>query len=159
MAVVVRCPSCAHLESRVTDSRTQANGDSIRRRRECEKCGERFTTYERLDRTMPLLVKKDGRRETWDREKLIAGLRTACQKLPVPLQEIERVADEVEQVLLEGSEKEVATQRIGEEVMKRLSTLDPVAYVRFASVYRSFRDVNEFVLELARLKKEGAEAS
>jgi transcriptional repressor NrdR len=143
----------------VTDSRTQANGDSIRRRRECEKCGERFTTYERLDRTMPLLVKKDGRRETWDREKLIAGLRTACQKLPVPLQEIERVADEVEQVLLEGSEKEVATQRIGEEVMKRLSTLDPVAYVRFASVYRSFRDVNEFVLELARLKKEGAEAS
>jgi transcriptional repressor NrdR len=155
----VRCPSCAHLESRVTDSRTQANGDSIRRRRECEKCGERFTTYERLDRTMPLLVKKDGRRETWDREKLIAGLRTACQKLPVPLQEIERVADEVEQVLLEGSEKEVATQRIGEEVMKRLSTLDPVAYVRFASVYRSFRDVNEFVLELARLKKEGAEAS
>ncbi len=155
----MRCPSCAHLESRVTDSRTQANGDSIRRRRECEKCGERFTTYERLDRTMPLLVKKDGRRETWDREKLIAGLRTACQKLPVPLQEIERVADEVEQVLLEGSEKEVATQRIGEEVMKRLSTLDPVAYVRFASVYRSFRDVNEFVLELARLKKEGAEAS
>jgi len=155
----VRCPSCAHLESRVTDSRTQANGDSIRRRRECEKCGERFTTYERLDRTMPLLVKKDGRRETWDREKLIAGLRTACQKLPVPLQEIERVADEVEHVLLEGSDKEVATQRIGEEVMKRLSTLDPVAYVRFASVYRSFRDVNEFVLELARLKKEGAEAS
>lgn len=155
----MRCPSCAHLESRVTDSRTQANGDSIRRRRECEKCGERFTTYERLDRTMPLLVKKDGRRETWDREKLIVGLRTACQKLPVPLQEIERVADEVEQVLLEGSEKEVATQRIGEEVMKRLSTLDPVAYVRFASVYRSFRDVNEFVLELARLKKEGAEAS
>ena len=155
----MRCPSCAHLESRVTDSRTQANGDSIRRRRECEKCGERFTTYERLDRTMPLLVKKDGRRETWDREKLIAGLRTACQKLPVPLQEIERVADEVEHVLLEGSDKEVATQRIGEEVMKRLSTLDPVAYVRFASVYRSFRDVNEFVLELARLKKEGAEAS
>ena len=155
----MRCPSCAHLESRVTDSRTQANGDSIRRRRECEKCGERFTTYERLDRTMPLLVKKDGRRETWDREKLIAGLRTACQKLPVPLQEIERVADEVEQVLLEGSEKEVATQRIGEEVMRRLSTIDQVAYVRFASVYRSFRDVQEFVLELEQLKREGVEPS
>ena len=152
----MRCPSCAHLESRVTDSRTSANGDSIRRRRECETCGERFTTYERLDRTMPLLVKKDGRREAWDREKLIAGLRTACQKLPVPLAEVERVADEVEQVLLEGSEKEVTTHRIGEEVMKRLSNLDPVAYVRFASVYRSFRDVQEFVLELERLKKEGA---
>ena len=152
----MRCPSCAHLESRVTDSRTSANGDSIRRRRECETCGERFTTYERLDRTMPLLVKKDGRREAWDREKLIAGLRTACQKLPVPLAEVERVADEVEQVLLESSEKEVTTHRIGEEVMKRLSNLDPVAYVRFASVYRSFRDVQEFVLELERLKKEGA---
>lgn len=152
----MRCPSCAHLESRVTDSRTSATGDSIRRRRECETCGERFTTYERLDRTMPLLVKKDGRREAWDREKLIAGLRTACQKLPVPLAEVERVADEVEQVLLEGSEKEVTTHRIGEEVMKRLSNLDPVAYVRFASVYRSFRDVQEFVLELERLKKDGA---
>ncbi len=152
----MRCPSCAHLESRVTDSRTSATGDSIRRRRECETCGERFTTYERLDRTMPLLVKKDGRREAWDREKLIAGLRTACQKLPVPLAEVERVADEVEQVLLESSEKEVTTHRIGEEVMKRLSNLDPVAYVRFASVYRSFRDVQEFVLELERLKKEGA---
>jgi transcriptional repressor NrdR len=155
-AQFVRCPSCAHLESRVTDSRTSATGDSIRRRRECETCGERFTTYERLDRTMPLLVKKDGRREAWDREKLIAGLRTACQKLPVPLAEVERVADEVEQVLLESSEKEVTTHRIGEEVMKRLSNLDPVAYVRFASVYRSFRDVQEFVLELERLKKEGA---
>ena len=152
----MRCPSCAHLESRVTDSRTSATGDSIRRRRECETCGERFTTYERLDRTMPLLVKKDGRREAWDREKLIAGLRTACQKLPVPLAEVERVADEVEQVLLESSEKEVTTHRIGEEVMKRLSNLDPVAYVRFSSVYRSFRDVQEFVLELERLKKEGA---
>ena len=152
----MRCPSCAHLESRVTDSRTSATGDSIRRRRECETCGERFTTYERLDRTMPLLVKKDGRREAWDREKLIAGLRTACQKLPVPLAEVERVADEVEQVLLESSEKEVTTHRIGEEVMKRLSNLDPVAYVRFASVYRSFRDVQEFVLEIERLKKEGA---
>ncbi len=140
----------------MTDSRTSATGDSIRRRRECETCGERFTTYERLDRTMPLLVKKDGRREAWDREKLIAGLRTACQKLPVPLAEVERVADEVEQVLLESSEKEVTTHRIGEEVMKRLSNLDPVAYVRFASVYRSFRDVQEFVLELERLKKEGA---
>jgi transcriptional repressor NrdR len=153
----VRCPSCAHLESRVTDSRTSGNGDSIRRRRECEKCGERFTTYERLDRTMPLLVKRDGRREAWDREKLIAGLRTACQKRPVTQQDHERLADEVEHVLLESSEKEVPTARIGEEVMRRLSGIDPVAYVRFASVYRSFRDVQEFVLELERLKA-GAEA-
>ncbi len=153
----MRCPSCAHLESRVTDSRTSGNGDSIRRRRECEKCGERFTTYERLDRTMPLLVKRDGRREAWDREKLIAGLRTACQKRPVTQQDHERLADEVEHVLLESSEKEVPTARIGEEVMRRLSGIDPVAYVRFASVYRSFRDVQEFVLELERLKA-GAEA-
>ena len=153
----MRCPSCAHLESRVTDSRTSGNGDSIRRRRECEKCGERFTTYERLDRTMPLLVKRDGRREAWDRAKLIAGLRTACQKRPVTQQDHERLADEVEQVLLESSEKEVSTTRIGEEVMRRLSTIDPVAYVRFASVYRSFRDVQEFMLELERLK-EGADA-
>ena len=153
----MRCPSCAHLESRVTDSRTSGNGDSIRRRRECEKCGERFTTYERLDRTMPLLVKRDGRREAWDRAKLIAGLRTACQKRPVTQQDHERVADEVEQVLLESSEKEVSTTRIGEEVMRRLSAIDPVAYVRFASVYRSFRDVQEFMHELERLK-EGAES-
>jgi transcriptional repressor NrdR len=141
----------------VTDSRTAGSGDSIRRRRECEKCGERFTTYERVDRTMPLLVKRDGRREAWDREKLIAGLRTACQKRPVTQQDHERLADEVEHVLLESSEKEVSTTRIGEEVMRRLSAIDPVAYVRFASVYRSFRDVQEFVLELERLK-EGAEA-
>jgi transcriptional repressor NrdR len=141
----------------VTDSRTSGNGDSIRRRRECETCGERFTTYERLDRTMPLLVKRDGRREAWDREKLIAGLRTACQKRPVTQQDHERLADEVEHVLLESSEKEVPTARIGEEVMRRLSGIDPVAYVRFASVYRSFRDVQEFVVELERLKA-GAEA-
>ncbi len=141
----------------MTDSRTAGSGDSIRRRRECEKCGERFTTYERVDRTMPLLVKRDGRREAWDREKLIAGLRTACQKRPVTQQDHERLADEVEHVLLESSEKEVSTTRIGEEVMRRLSAIDPVAYVRFASVYRSFRDVQEFVLELERLK-EGAEA-
>jgi transcriptional repressor NrdR len=141
----------------VTDSRTSGTGDSIRRRRECEKCGERFTTYERIDRTMPLLVKRDGRREAWDRAKLIAGLRTACQKRPVTQQDHERLADEVEQVLLESSEKEVPTARIGEEVMRRLSAIDPVAYVRFASVYRSFRDVQEFVLELERLK-EGAES-
>jgi transcriptional repressor NrdR len=140
----------------VTDSRTSGSGDSIRRRRECEKCGERFTTYERVDRTMPLLVKRDGRREAWDREKLIAGLRTACQKRPVTQQDHDRLADEVEHVLLESSEKEVSTTRIGEEVMRRLSAIDPVAYVRFASVYRSFRDVQEFVLELERLK-EGAE--
>ncbi len=155
----MRCPSCAHLESRVTDSRTSATGDSIRRRRECEKCGERFTTYERLDRTMPLLVKKDGRREAFDREKLISGLRTACQKRPVTQADHEQVADAVERMLIESSEKEVPTQRIGEEVMRRLSTIDQVAYVRFASVYRSFRDVQEFVLELEQLKREGVEPS
>lgn len=155
----MRCPSCAHLDSRVTDSRTSATGDSIRRRRECEKCGERFTTYERLDRTMPLLVKKDGRREAFDREKLISGLRTACQKRPVTQADHEQVADAVERMLLESSEKEIPTQRIGEEVMRRLSTIDQVAYVRFASVYRSFRDVQEFVLELEQLKREGVEPS
>ncbi len=151
----MRCPSCAHLESRVTDSRTTASGDSIRRRRECEKCSERFTTYERLDRTLPVLIKKDGRREAFDRDKLISGLRTACQKRAVPLAELDRIADEVELALLDSAEKEVPTQRVGEELMKRLSTVDPVAYVRFASVYRSFRDVQEFVHELDRLKKEG----
>ncbi len=155
----MRCPSCAHLDSRVTDSRTSATGDSIRRRRECEKCGERFTTYERLDRTMPLLVKKDGRREAFDREKLISGLRTACQKRPVTQAHHEQLADAVERMLIESSEKEVPTQRIGEEVMRRLSTIDQVAYVRFASVYRSFRDVQEFVLELEQLKREGVQPS
>ncbi len=139
----------------MTDSRTTASGDSIRRRRECEKCSERFTTYERLDRTLPVLIKKDGRREAFDRDKLISGLRTACQKRAVPLAELDRIADEVELALLDSAEKEVPTQRVGEELMKRLSTVDPVAYVRFASVYRSFRDVQEFVHELDRLKKEG----
>ena len=152
----MRCPSCAHQESRVTDSRTSATGDSIRRRRECEACGERFTTYERLDRTMPLLIKRDGRREAWDREKLIAGLRIACQKTPVTQQDHERLADTVERMVLESSEREVSTVRIGEEVMRLLSAIDPVAYVRFASVYRSFRDVQEFAAELERLKREGA---
>ena len=139
----------------MTDSRTTASGDSIRRRRECEKCSERFTTNERLDRTLPVLIKKDGRREAFDRDKLISGLRTACQKRAVPLAELDRIADEVELALLDSAEKEVPTQRVGEELMKRLSTVDPVAYVRFASVYRSFRDVQEFVHELDRLKKEG----
>jgi transcriptional repressor NrdR len=147
----MKCPFCAHLESKVTDSRVATAGDVIRRRRECEGCTRRFTTYERVEEVLPLIVKKDGRREMFDRQKLLSGLRRACEKRAVPLQKLEEVVDGIERDLIDSGEKEVPSPRIGERVMSRLRALDEIAYVRFASVYRSFRDLDEFREELDRL--------
>jgi transcriptional repressor NrdR len=140
----MRCPACGHEESKVVDSRTARDGAAIRRRRECLLCGRRFTTYERADDELPLVVKKDGRREPFDRHKMIAGMRRACEKRPVPLAVLERTADQLERMLVETGDREIESRRIGEWVMDRLREIDGVAYVRFASVYREFKDVGEF---------------
>jgi transcriptional repressor NrdR len=126
----------------------------IRRRRECERCHRRFTTYERVEEMMPLVVKKDGRRESYDRLKIINGLKRACEKRPVSIDSIEMIADRIERIIQEGGEKEIASSVIGEALMRELHDTDPVAYVRFASVYRSFKDINEFMVELEELLKE-----
>jgi transcriptional repressor NrdR len=152
----VKCPFCSHLESKVTDSRLSAVGDVTRRRRECESCARRFTTYERVEEIMPLVVKKDGRRETFDRQKILSGLRKACDKRAVSLDQLESILDSVERELVDTGDKEVDAGRIGERVMQELRKLDDVAYVRFASVYRSFKDIGEFMAELesvARARK------
>jgi transcriptional repressor NrdR len=138
----------------VTDSRLSAVGDVTRRRRECEKCVRRFTTYERVEEILPLVVKKDGRREPFDRVKLLAGLQRACQKLEIPVLELEAIVDTVERDLIESSEKEVNAALIGEKVMPLLRARDEVAYVRFASVYRSFRDLEEFRAELEKIARD-----
>ncbi len=152
----MRCPFCTTDDTRVLDSREASEGTVIRRRRECPQCKRRFTTYERVEELNPLVVKKDGRREAFDREKLLAGLKKACEKRPVSLAQIEGAVQEIERKLQETGEKEVPSAMIGEEVMKRLSRLDEVAYVRFASVYRSFKDLAEFMDELKELlEKEG----
>ncbi|HVP66350.1 MAG TPA: transcriptional regulator NrdR [Anaeromyxobacteraceae bacterium] len=148
----MRCPFCAHLEDRVVDSRETQDGQVTRRRRECLGCGRRFTTYERVEETLPAVVKKDGRREAYDRQKVVEGLRVACQKRPVAEERIQSVATEVERKLQETGEREVRSSLIGELVMERLRELDPVAFVRFASVYRAFRDVGEFTAEVEGLK-------
>jgi transcriptional repressor NrdR len=153
----MKCLFCAHLESKVLESRAAAAGDVIRRRRECESCGRRFTTYERVEEVLPLVVKKDGRRETFDRSKLLAGLRRACDKRAIGLEKLEGVVDAIERDLVESGEKEVPAQRIGERVMLHLRTLDDIAYVRFASVYRSFRDIGELREELDRMARDRQE--
>ena len=147
----MKCPFCGAAEDRVVDSRATRENDVIRRRRECEKCNKRFTTYERIEETLPLVVKKDGRREPFDRHKIISGLKKACEKRPVSVQSIEDVVNEIEHRMMESGEKEISATALGEEVMERLQKLDEVAYVRFASVYRSFRDINEFMTELEDL--------
>lgn len=154
----MKCPFCAHLESKVTDSRTGTAGDVIRRRRECEGCGRRFTTYERVDEVLPLVVKKDGRREPFERHKVLSGLRRACDKRAVPAHRLEHIVDAIERELIEAGEKEVSSQAVGARVMAHLRDLDPVAYVRFASVYRQFRDIDELKSEIAQLEsaKSGA---
>jgi len=149
----VKCPFCSHLESKVTDSRVGAAGDVTRRRRECERCARRFTTYERVEEIMPLVVKKDGRREAFDRQKILFGLRKACDKRAVSLDQLEAILDGVERELLDTGEKEVTAQRVGERVMQELRKIDEVAYVRFASVYRSFRDIDEFMAELESIAR------
>jgi transcriptional repressor NrdR len=147
----MRCPFCKGADSKVLDSRESMEGAVIRRRRECLECRKRFTTYERVEELAPLVVKKDGRREPFDREKLLAGLQKAVEKRPVSMDQLEALVAEVEVRLQESGEKEVLSNAIGEEVMRRLRTLDQVAYVRFASVYRSFRDIEEFMDELKGL--------
>jgi transcriptional repressor NrdR len=147
----VKCPYCAHLGDKVVDSRESREGEVIRRRRECLGCGKRFTSYERIDEIPYMVVKKDGSRERFERQKLVAGLLKACEKRPVSVAALEGVADRVESTLQDRTEKEMATAEIGSFVMQELKKLDKVAYVRFASVYRHFRDIGEFMTELKDL--------
>jgi transcriptional repressor NrdR len=147
----VKCPFCGHLGDKVVDSRESKEGEVIRRRRECLGCGRRFTSYERIDEIPYMVIKKDGSRERFERQKLIAGLLKACEKRPVSVGAVEGVADRVEASLQERPEKEMSTEEIGTIVMEELKRLDKVAYVRFASVYRHFRDIGEFMTELKEL--------
>jgi transcriptional repressor NrdR len=147
----MRCPFCSHIEDKVVDSREAKDGGVIRRRRECLSCKRRFTSYERIDEIPYMVIKKDGRREAFDRNKVLAGLLRACEKRPVSPADLEAVADEVEGKLQEASEREMPTQLVGEVVIRRLRDLDKVAYVRFASVYRQFEDVDQFMKELKGL--------
>jgi transcriptional repressor NrdR len=146
----MRCPFCAAIEDKVVDTRPSDGEQVIRRRRECLTCARRFTTYERIDEILPLVVKKDGRREPFDRAKILSGLKKACSKRPVPVEVLESAADQIERSL-EAGDKEIPSSRIGDAVMDALRHIDEVAYVRFASVYRSFRDVNELMNELKSL--------
>jgi transcriptional repressor NrdR len=150
----MRCPFCGHLEDRVVDSREAQDGQATRRRRECAGCSRRFTTYERIEEILPHVVKKDGRREAFDRRKIVDGVGIACQKRPVSAEQVGALVAGVERQLQELGEREIRTTKIGELVMGRLRTLDEVAYVRFASVYRAFRDVGEFMTELEELQKK-----
>ena len=149
----MRCPFCSQLDSRVIDSRASTTGDVIRRRRECEGCGRRFTSRERVEDVLPVVVKKNGAREPFDREKVLRGVRLACNKRAVPMDRIEQFIDDLERQLIEGDAKEVDSKEIGERVMRLLRELDEVAYVRFASVYRSFRDIDEFRTELDEIAR------
>lgn len=151
---MVKCPFCRDVENKVIDSRLSKEGDVIRRRRECLHCARRFTTYERAEEAFPAVVKKDGRREPYDRMKIVAGLKRACEKRPVGIEQIEGAVDGIERALQERGEKEVPSSLIGEAVMRELHGIDKVAYVRFASVYRSFEDIGEFMEELQALLKE-----
>jgi transcriptional repressor NrdR len=147
----VKCPFCTHLEDKVVDSRESKEGDVIRRRRECLSCGKRFTSYERIDQVPHLVVKKDGRREPFDREKVMQGLLRACQKRPVSVKTLEGVVDRVEAMVQESPDREVPSDAIGEFLMNRLKDLDKVAFVRFASVYRDFKDIDQFMATLKGL--------
>ena len=147
----MKCPFCGFADTKVIDSRLGKEGNNIRRRRECFDCERRFTTYERIEETLPLVIKKDGRREPFDRQKIIAGMQRACEKRPVSIATIEKMVDRLELSLQESGEKEIESSRIGDAVMEALHGLDEVAYVRFASVYRQFKDINEFMSELKDL--------
>ena len=147
----MKCPYCSHLGDKVVDSRESKEGEVIRRRRECLECGRRFTSYERIDEIPYMVIKKDGSRERFERQKLIAGLLKACEKRPVSVAAVEAVADRVEATVQERPEKEMSTEEIGTVVMEELKRLDKVAYVRIASEYRHFRDIGEFMTELKDL--------
>ncbi len=150
----MKCPYCGYRESKVVDSRPAEEGSSIRRRRECLQCEKRFTTYETMELLPMVVIKKDGSRQSFDKSKLLRGMIRACEKRPVPLAELERLADEIEQTLQNSLEREIQTEVIGEQVMEKLKGVDEVAYVRFASVYRQFKDINTFMAELNKLLAE-----
>ena len=151
----MKCPYCGHAESRVVDSRISRDAESIRRRRECLKCKKRFTTSERGEETLPFIVKKDGRREPFDRQKILNGLKKACEKRPISVDILEKIVSRIEQSLIESGDREIRSPVIGGRVMEELHRLDGVAYVRFASVYRQFKDINEFMKELKDLLAQG----
>lgn len=155
----MRCPYCAHIEDKVVDSRESKDGDSIRRRRECLACGRRFTSYERIDEIPFMVVKKDGRRETFERGKILAGLFRASEKRPISVNQLEAIADEVEKYVQDSLDREIPTTEIGKIIMRRLKALDKVAYVRFASVYLEFEDVSAFMTELKDLVRSRDQAS
>ncbi len=150
----MKCPYCGHPESKVIDSRPADENASIRRRRECLSCARRFTTYETVESLPMVVIKKDGSRQSFDRQKVLRGMIRACEKRPVALAELERIADEIEQELQNSMEREIRTEVIGEKVMERLRKVDQVAYVRFASVYRQFKDIDTFMAELNKLLAE-----
>jgi transcriptional repressor NrdR len=153
----VKCPFCDELEDKVVDSRMAREGGVIRRRRECLSCKRRYTTYERVEESLPMVVKKDGRREPFDRTKILAGLKKACEKRPISTPTIEAVTDRIEKRVQEMGDTEIRSRTVGEEVMKELHQLDQVAYVRFASVYREFKDIDQFMDELKALAHERRE--
>jgi transcriptional repressor NrdR len=150
----MKCPYCGSKQNRVIDSRDSKGGESIRRRRECEECNKRFTSYERVEEILYMVVKKDGRRERYDRGKILGGLLKAAEKRPIPITELETIADEIESMLSDRPEKEITTKEVGSYIMESLRRLDKVAYVRFASVYREFKDIGEFLDELKSLLNE-----
>jgi transcriptional repressor NrdR len=147
----MRCPFCGHIEDKVVDSREAKDGDAIRRRRECLECGRRFTSYERIDEIPYMVVKKDGKRESFERNKILAGLMRACEKRPISMGQLETIVEEIEKAVQDSSDRELATTEIGKIIMRRLKALDKVAYVRFASVYLEFEDVSAFMTELKDL--------
>jgi transcriptional repressor NrdR len=153
----MKCPYCSEIENKVIDSRLSKDGRTIRRRRECILCGRRFTTYEKLEEVLPMVVKKDGRREPFHREKIIEGMKKACQKRSVSIDKIEEFVDSLESGLQELGKKEIESKEIGERVINSLKEWDEVAYVRFASVYRQFKDINEFMAELETILKSRRE--
>ena len=150
----MKCPYCGFKESKVVDSRPADEGSSIRRRRECLSCGKRFTTYETVESMPMVVIKRDGSRQTFDRRKLVNGMLRACEKRPVSLAQLEKIGEEIEQELQNSLEREISTERVGELVMDKLKSVDEVAYVRFASVYRQFKDINTFMRELNKLLNE-----
>lgn len=149
----MKCPYCAEIDNKVIDSRLSKDARTIRRRRECLRCSRRFTTYERLEEMLPMVVKKDGRRETFDRDKIIRGIKKSCQKRPVSVTKIEEFVDSLEVYFQELGKKEIESKEVGERVIQSLKDWDEVAYVRFASVYRQFKDINEFMTELEDILK------
>ena len=150
----MKCPYCSYLESKVVDSRPADEGASIRRRRECLSCHKRFTTYETVESLPLVVIKKDGSRQSFDRNKILNGMVRACEKRPVSMADLEQAVDEIEQIIQNSLDREVSTEHIGELVMERLKPLDEVAYVRFASVYRQFKDINSFMHELTKILEE-----